>query len=344
MSVSFVLSGLYAAGKPDTMLPSIPPSAISPVMTMNRRQFLTTTALAAAASVAVRPAAAQSTTAPRRFYFAVKSGMINDPAAKSWEDKFKLLKDLGYDGIEFDSQYAASVEEALAAKEKSGLPVHGVVNANHWSVRLSDPSADIRAKAVSELQDAVRFSKAVGGSTVLLVPGAVRDKDNENAEQVWSRSIEGIRQVLPLAAELGIRILIENVWNQFLYQHGDDAPTDQTAEPLIRYLAEINSPWVGSYFDIGNHRKYGDPVVWAKQLDSRIVKLDAKDFRLGKDSPDGKEKWADIGEGSVDWKTLRETLAGFGFYGWATAEVGGGNRERLALILSQMKKTLGGAA
>lgn len=309
---------------------------------MNRRHFIATTSLAAAASaLAPRLAPAQGTgPASRRYWFAVKSGMINDPSAATWEDKFKLLKDLGYDGIEFDSQYVASVKEAVAASEKSGLPVHGVVNANHWSVRLSDPSADIRAKAVEELRDAVRFSKAVGGSSVLLVPGAVRDAANENAEQVWTRSLEGIRQVLPLSAELGINILIENVWNRFLYRHGDDAPSDQTADEIIRYLKEINSPWTGSYFDIGNHRKYGTPSAWARQLGSHIVKLDVKDFRLAKDSPDGKEKWSDIGEGSVDWEATRNVLAETGFYGWATAEVGGGNRERLALILQQMKKVL----
>lgn len=309
---------------------------------MTRRHFLTTTALAAAAAAASHPALAQSASTPRRFYFAVKSSMVNDPSATSWTDKFQLLKDLGYDGIEFDSQYVASVEDVLAAKEKTNLPVHGIVNANHWSTRLSDPSAEVRAKAVRELEDAVRFSKAVGGSTVLLVPGAVRHPEQENAEQVWTRSTEGIRQVLPLAAELGIRILIENVWNQFLYQHGDNAPTDQKPTELIRYIDQFNSPWVGSYFDIGNHRKYGDPAEWAKLLGPRIVKLDVKDFLLAKDSPDGKEKWADIGEGSVPWAAVRETLANANFYGWATAEVGGGNRDRLAKILSQMRKTLGG--
>ena len=41
------------------------------------------------------------------------------------------------------------------------------------------------------------------------------------------RSIAGIRQAIPLAAEKGVRICIENVWNQFLYQHGNSAPADQ---------------------------------------------------------------------------------------------------------------------
>lgn len=311
---------------------------------MNRRHFLhaTSAAVATSAFTPVLQAASpvEAATGKPRFQFSVKYGMIQEPGL-SVTDKFKLLKDLGYDGVEMDSQFSVPVKDLLAAQDATGLPVQGVVNANHWSVRLSDPTAEIRAKALEELLAGLRFTNAVGGSTLLLVPGAVREAKNENKEQVWERSIAGIRQAIPLAAELGVRIGIENVWNQFLYQHGNDAPADQKPDEFIRYADEINSTWVGIYFDLSNHRKYSYAPDWIRAMGTRIIKCDTKDYRLAKDAGEGKkEGFCDIGDGSVDWAGTRQALADINYFGWISSEVGGGNRARLADNLARMRKHL----
>ncbi len=313
---------------------------------MNRRQFLHNSSLAAAATAltpvlqagdALPPPAAA---AKPRFQFSVKWGMIGEPGL-SVTDKFKLLKEIGYDGVEMDSQFAVPAKEIREAEDATGLPAQGVVNANHWSTRLSDPAPDIRAKALEELLEGLRYTHAIGGSTLLLVPGAVRDPQNENKEQVWERSIAGIRQAIPLAAELGVRIGIENVWNGFLYQHGNDAPADQKPDEFIRYVDEINSTWVGIYFDLSNHRKYSYGPEWIRAMGSRIIKCDTKDYLLAKDAKDGKkEGFCDIGEGSVDWAETRKALADINYYGWISSEVAGGKRDRLADNLARMKKHL----
>lgn len=285
----------------------------------------------------------EAATGKPRFQFSLKWGMVAEPGL-SVTDKFKLLKDLGYDGVELDSQFTVPVKEILAAQDATGLPVQGVVNANHWSIRLSDPTAEIRAKALEELLAGLRYTHAVGGSTLLLVPGAVRDAKNENKEQVWERSMAGIRQAIPLAAELGVRIGIENVWNGFLYQHGEDAPADQKPDEFLRYVDEINSTWAGIYFDLSNHRKYSYAPDWIRAMGSRIIKCDTKDYLLAKDAKDGKEEgFCDIGEGSVDWEGTRKALADINYYGWISSEVGGGNRERLADNLGRMRKFLLGS-
>lgn len=317
---------------------------------MNRRQFLHTSsaaALAASATASLTPvlqgaegAAAPAPAGKPRFQFSVKWGMIDVPGL-SVTEKFKLLKELGYDGVEMDSQFAVPAAEIKAAQDATGIPAQGVVNANHWSIRLSDPTAEIRAKALEELLAGIRYTHDIGASTLLLVPGAVRDAANENNEQVWERSIAGIRQAIPLAAELGVRIGIENVWNKFLYQHGDGAPGDQKPDEFIRYVDEINSTWVGIYFDLSNHRKYSYGPDWIRAFGTRIIKCDTKDYRLAKDAVDGKkEGFCDIGEGSVDWAGTRKALADINYYGWISSEVGGGGRERLADNLERMKKYL----
>ena len=293
---------------------------------LSRRGFLHGTA-ASAALLAARPLSALaaptgSSDLNGRIYKTLKFGMAAIPG--SLVDKFKAVKAAGFDGIELNSP-GNKVEEIRAAIAESGLVVDGSVCATHWDVRHTDPDASIRAKALATLQEALRETQACGGHTVLLVVG--HGKDGPEAE-IWKRSVENIHKAIPLAAELGVSIAIENVWNQFCYDHGGGA--DQSAEKFVRYVDEFNSPWVGMQFDIGNHWKYGAAGDWIRALGKRIIKLDAKGFSRAKD------KFVDMTEDDIDWADVRKALVEINYYGWAAAEVGGGNAERLKKISSQM--------
>lgn len=306
-------------------------------LSIDRRDFVAwatgTAAVALAGScVSPTPGAAAADASPSRFQFSVKSGMIQDPACQNWKDKFQLLKDLGFDGVEYDEGLDANPHEIAAASAQVGLPVQGLVNPYHWNVRLSDRDPAVRAKAIANMERALEFAKTVGASTVLLVPGKVTDPQHENFDQVWQRSIEGVRTVIPLAAKLGVRIGIENVWNQFLYQH--DGPGDQSPDLYNKFVDEIDSAWVGLYFDFSNHRKYGDPASWLRGMGSRVIKCDTKDFKIAAD------QFCDVGEGDVPWPEVRQACADIHYFGWVSSEVGGGDRQRLAKVLADLRKVL----
>jgi L-ribulose-5-phosphate 3-epimerase len=293
---------------------------------MLRRHFLATLAAASAPL----PLSGQSTEKPLPIKLSLKCGMANFGA--NLEEKFRTLKEIGYDGVELDSPGGQNKEEALAASKATGLPIHGVVDSIHWKTRLSDPDAAVREQGLQGLLTAIRESHSIGGSAVLLVPGVVDAKTNH--DEAWARSIAEIRKALPLAADLGVHILIENVWNRMFYK--EDGGNAQSAELLAKYLDEINSPWVGSYFDIGNHQRFGKPAEWTRTLGKRIVKLDCKDWGV-------KGGFGKIGEGDVDWPAVRSALREIGYTGWATAEVEGGDANACADILARMKKHLLGA-
>ena len=265
-----------------------------------------------------------SLTVGRSILKSVKWGMIQTPGTV--REKFDLMKELGYDGMELSSPIGLDAKEVRAASDATGMPVHGVVNMKHWKVRLSDPDPKVREEGRGNLEQCLRESKAFGGDSVLLVPGKVTG-DDETHGDVWNRSITEIRKTLPLASRLGVRILIENVWNGFC----------ETPDELLDYLEEIDSPWVGSYFDIGNVRKFSPSEDWIHALESHIVKVDVKDW--------GTENgFCKIGDGDVDWLAVREALDEIGFTGWSTAEVQGGDRERLADIHTRMNRVLGPTA
>lgn len=255
-----------------------------------------------------------------RIFKSVKWDMIRveGPAI----ERFRLCKELGYDGMELVSPGGPAPAEVRAAAEQTGMPVHGLVDMKHWDIRLSSPDPNVRDQGRGHLERAIRDAHAYGGFAVLLVPGMVTGPD-ETHEQVWQRSIEQIRLVMPLASRLGVRVLIENVWNGFC----------ETAEEARDYLDEIASPWVGAYFDIGNVRKFAASETWIRALGHRIVKLDVKDWGAS-------NGFCKIGDGDVDWPAVCAALAEIKFTGWCTAEVEGGGRDELADIAQRMDRVL----
>lgn len=284
---------------------------------LDRRHFLKTTAACGAAMLAAQNANAAADP-EKQFRKAVKIGMVRVDG--SLTDKFKLLKELGFDGVELDSPGGPSPEEVANAKDESGLTVHGVVDSAHWRDTLSAAEPEIRAKGGEALKTAIQMSKAYGGTSVLLVPGVV--KEGVTYEQCWERSIVEIKKVLPVAEEHGIMILLENVWNNFL--------TDP--KETVRYIDAIGSKLVGAYFDVGNAVKYSPPHEWVPILGKHIKKLDIKDY--GKAKGFGHE----LLEGDVDWPKVLAELHKLDYNGWGTAEIPGGGKERLTEIAQRMDK------
>ncbi len=306
---------------------------------VSRRTFLHSSAVAIAAGAVVnnlatgmaepdaRSLATGADGLKGRLWKTLKIGMVNVPG--SLTDKFQAVKAAGFEGIEMDAP-GMNVEETRIAIAESGLPVDGTVNSTHWQIRHTDASPEVRARALESLTTAIRDTHAVGGHSVLLVVGHGKDGTKE---EVWKRSIDNISLAVPVAAQLGIQIVIENVWNHFHYNHEGDHT--QSADQYVKYVDELNSPWVGMQFDIGNHWKYGSMGDWIRQLGKRVFKLDIKGYNRAEDT------WARIAEGDIDYADVRKALKEINFYGWCAAEVGGGDAQELKRISDEMDLVFG---
>jgi hexulose-6-phosphate isomerase len=259
-----------------------------------------------------------------RIYKTLKIGMVRGKGTLT--EKFDIAKEAGFAGIEMNSP-GMNIEDTKIAIKETGLPVDGTVCSTHWDVCHTSPDAAVRSQALRDLQTALRDTHAVGGNTALLVIGK---GEHGTEKEIWPRAIENISKAIPLAAELGVHIAIENVWNQFLYDHGGD--NKQTADKFVKFVDELNSPWVGMQFDIGNHWKYGSMGDWIRTLGRRVVKLDLKGFSRAKG------KFTKIGEGDLDWADVRKALKEINYYGWAAAEVSGGDLDRLKEVSANMDK------
>jgi hexulose-6-phosphate isomerase len=309
---------------------------------LTRRRFLATGAITAAvAGSALESHAADSSTAVvrpptgKRILLACKLGMIAkqvDGKTLTLTERLKLAGQAGFDGVDFDQAGEFTPEQARDAVRESGVFVHNAINHAHWQQRLTSPKAEERAQGRANIEHCLRVSHAAGGSGVLIVVGR---GDDGPAEEIDERARQEIKKLIPLAASLGQMILFENVWNKMHYDH--DAPPEQTPDRFIQFVDSFNSPWVGMYYDIGNHWKYGQPRAWLNAFGRRAVKLDVKGFSRAMN------KFVDIAsdEDDLPWGEVQKGLDEIGFTGWATAEVRGGDLERLTVVRQQMQKAFG---
>lgn len=259
----------------------------------------------------------------------LKFGMVREEGL-TIKEKFQLLKDLGFDGVEMDSPSDLDRDEIIRARDEVEFPIPGVIDSVHWRQTLSDPDPAVRAQGVEGLKTAITDAQAFGASTVLLVPAVVNQE--VSYDDAYRRSQEEIRKILPYAEEHGVKIAIENVWNHFLL-----SPLE-----MAQYLDEFESPWIGAYFDIGNVVNFGWPEHWIRILGHRVLKLDIKEYSREKRDEEGPSAGFQVplGEGSVDWAEVRRAVREIGYEGWGSAEVRGGDRARLQEISQRMDRIL----
>jgi hexulose-6-phosphate isomerase len=246
----------------------------------------------------------------------IKKGVFLDmlPSRLSYADRFKMARDVGFDVVQApttpDQQKA---EEIKKAADGAGIRIDSVMNMDHWKYPLSSSDPEVIEKSLAGMRTSLHNAKLWGADAVLLVPGVV------NAEtsylDAWTRSQKEIHKLIPLAEELKIVIAIEEVWNKFLL-----SPLE-----MANYIDEFQSPWIKAWFDVGNVLLYGYPQDWIRTLGKRIVKVHLKDFKRKEDG----YAWVNLGDGDVDWASVREAFAEIGYKGSATVELQGGDEAYL---------------
>jgi len=223
-------------------------------------------------------------------------------------DKFKLIKECGFAGVE--PMGSMDRKEVLAARDAAGLMIPSVCDAVHWAKPLSDANPSVREVGLEGLKTSLQDCKTYGGSSVLLVPAVVND--HVSYADAYTRSQEEIRKAIPLAEELGVKIAIENVWNHFLLSPLEAA----------RYVDEFKSPAVGWHFDVGNIIASGWPEQWIRVLGKRIQKLHIKEYSRKKQNDEGMWKGFDVDylAGDNNWPAVMKALDEVGYNNWAIAE------------------------
>lgn len=295
---------------------------------MNRRQFLgnaakTALAFGFAPGILKSPAFAKEddpvykTELKKAIVFSMVQG-------ESVQDKFKIARDAGFDGIEAPPLTdPVEIEAMVAASRETGVEIHSVIYGG-WGKPLSAADPQAAAEGVQSVKEGLAGAKAMGAGCFLLVPGVV-NAQNRYAD-VYDRTQDRIKKCIHDAEKNGVPIAIENVWNNFLL-----SPLE-----FARYVDEFKSPWVRAYFDVGNVVVFGWPEDWLRTLGKRIHRIHIKDFK--KDT----REWKDLRDGDVNWLEVRKAIDEIGYSGYLTAELRGGNLEYLKEVASRMDKIIAG--
>lgn len=294
---------------------------------MNRREFLIASAGTAVALGAVGAAAiardenpAELAARKRRPKKGVLFGML--PEKLSVPDRFKLAHDLGFDGVEVSpTSDGAEIKTMLGAAQKAGIEIHSVMYGG-WQAPLSSADPTVADRGVKEIQAALESAKAFGATGLLLVPAMVNA--DTRYEDAYKRSQKKLRELIPTAEKFGIPILVEDVWNNFLL-----SPME-----MARYIDELKSAWVQSYFDVGNVLAFGWPEDWIRTLGHRIRKVHLKDFKKGP------RQFCNLLDGDVNWPEVMKAFGEVGYQGYMTAELPGGDEAYLRDLSQRMEKII----
>jgi len=292
---------------------------------MNRRQFLSSSAAGLAALHAVEGSAQPAAASKMRKAACI--GVL--PKDISVLEKFEMAKRAGFEGIEPNTLYSpAEVEEHKQASDKTGVRIHSIMNSDHWKYPLTDSDPEVVKKCVDGIRTSLQNAHDLGADTVLLVPGIVTPDVRYTA--VYERSQRQIRDLLPVAKDLGVVIAIENVGNRFLL-----SPME-----FVRYIREFQSPSVKGYFDIGNLGQNGYPQDWIRTIGDQLIKVHIKRFEPGTDYP--KFDPNDRRTQGIDWLAVRSALTDVRYAGWITAEEKSGDEAYVTEVSRRMDKFLGG--
>ena len=275
---------------------------------ISRRHFVQTFATAtAAASFAPAAFGAEK---KREIKKAIMWGTVG--VKGSVLEKMKLVKEAGFVGVEPNG--GMNREEVVAALKETGLKAASVCCHTHWAKPLSAPDDATRKVGLDGLILSLQDAQAYGATSVLLVPGVA--KNGVSYEDCFARSVAEIKKAVPVAKDTGVKIAIENVWNDFITK------PQQAAD----FLDAINSEWVGWHFDIGNVGRYSPAEEWIPVIGKRILKLHIKEYstKLRDEKGPGAGFGVKFLEGTNNWPAIMAALDKIGYSGWGIAEQGGG--------------------
>jgi L-ribulose-5-phosphate 3-epimerase len=257
----------------------------------------------------------------------IKKGVLLDmlPAKLSYADRMKMARDVGFQVVQVSTESdPRTAEQIKKAAEQAGIRIDSVMNMGHWKYPLSSSDPATVERGLAGMRVSLENAHLWGAEAVLLVPAVVNPETPYL--DAWKRSQTHIRTLIPIAEKLKVQIAIEEVWNKFLL-----SPLE-----MAKYLDEFQSPWVKSWFDVGNVMLYGFPQDWIHTLNQRIVKVHLKDFKRKEDG----YSWVNLGDGDVDWRAVRNAFSDTGYAGSAIVEMEPGDEAYLRDLSRRVDRLL----
>ncbi len=238
------------------------------------------------------------------------------PDSLDWEERLISVRDTGYSFMEisidktderierlkWDSTKKKKLREIT---EKIGIPLLTMCLSGNRRFPIGSSFPDIQKKGMELITDAIYFASQMGIRIVQIAGYDVvaGEKSTDLSKETFCINL---KKSVKLAASLGVMLALENINNEF----------SDSLDKIMRYIKDINSPWLQIYPDIGNLTAMKQDV--AKQLQSypnHIAAIHVKDTQTGivRNIP--------FGEGIVNFISAFKVLKNINFYGPLTIEM-----------------------
>lgn len=241
--------------------------------------------------------------------------------ARPLGEVFAMAREAGFEGVEvtIDEKGALTPETSadecariVARAREAGVALTGLASGFGWGFPMTCADESIRRRGIELNIGALRIAKALGIDAILVVPGGVAADfipgfQGAPYDVAYENALDSLKELAPIAQDLGVTIGVENVWNKFLL-----SPLE-----MRDFLDRIDSPRVKSYFDVGNVVATGYPEQWISILGERIARVHFKDFKREVATLDG---FCDLLDGDTDYAAVMNQLRAVGYDGPVTAE------------------------
>jgi len=231
-----------------------------------------------------------------------------------WEDKFKIIKDAGYDyfeiAIDATPEKLSRLEDRgeqlriRRASEALDTPLYTMAFTANRFFPLGSEDDEIRAEGTRLCMRALDFASFVGARTVNIASYDEYEKPrNLNTEGHFLRSL---KRCVDHAAIRGVIISLETM----------DSPFMDTTRKALQYVRAIDSAFLQIGVDPGNIHGMGrNPVTDIPIGGKHIVEVEFKDTRPG--------VVRDIffGEGTLDFEACFKMLHEIEYQGFLAAEM-----------------------
>ena len=239
------------------------------------------------------------------------------PAEVGFEEMFASLAAAGYDGVELNLDPVghgnhilslettdSEIQNVCAISRQTGVAVSGVSSSMWGMTTLGSPTGEIPAARLMEKQ--IALGRGLGVDGILVVPGGISERCS--IADAWDNARRELQSCRGLIEQAGLKVGVENVWNNFFL-----SPREMAA-----FIDEAEMDNLGAYFDVGNVAIFSYPEYWIDILGGRIVKIHVKDFRR---TGGNAGYFCNLLEGSVNFGRVVAALRRAGYDGYLTAEL-----------------------
>lgn len=229
------------------------------------------------------------------------------PTGLRWREMLESARDAGFDHLEIsvdesDARQArldwtaGERRELRELSEDVGLPIRTMCLSGHRKYPLGSHDPAVRARGERMLREAVQLAGDLGVRIIQLAGYDVYYEDGD--DETRARFTENLRAGVEYAAQYGVALGFETMETPFM----------DTVNKGMRYVNEIDSPYLGMYPDLGNLTNAA--YLYGLDVNEEIRAGRGHTFAMHlKETKEGLYRDMDFGDGRVEFASgIRQAL------------------------------------